>query len=256
MKSRFEQIFPADYDSAAVLMREVGSELLARLDLVALKPERIMDVGCGVGYCTQLLHQRYPEAKITAIDDSENILDYAKQSTSTKIDWIHSSLDQLPSPDNSMDLIIANLILPWCGDQKKMLEEFKRVLRPEGLLMFATYGPDTLIELQSQNLSLPHFIDMHNLGDLLLQLNFADPVLDLDYFTLTYKQQQRLHEELYLTGFISKDTALSTLEKNENQVIPLTFEIIYAHTWKPEPTQHVKAVDGVAKFPLSHLRGR
>ncbi len=256
LKSRFEHVAPADYDLAAVLVREVGDQLLARLDLVALKPERVMEVGCGAGYCAELLQKRYPTAEVCAIDDSASMLAYAKESNSSQINWLCTSLDVLPARDHSIDLVVANLMLPWCSDLKKMVQEWRRVLRPEGLLMFSTYGPDTLRELQGQTIQLPHFVDMHNLGDTLLQVGFADSVLDVEYFTLTYREQQRLQEELQLTGFILAQEIVEPLEKNSAGVVPLTFEVVYGHAWKPQASKNVLAEGGVVKFPLAHLRGR
>lgn len=256
MKSRFEHISPADYDLAAVLVREVGEAMLARLDWVALKPRRIVEAGCGVGYCTQLLQKRYPAAELLAIDDSPEMLAYAKTAAAPQTNWLCTSLDRLPVEDDSIDLIISNLVLPWCMDLMKLLQEWRRVLRPEGLLMFSSFGLDTLRELQGQTVQLPHFVDMHNLGDALVQVGFADPVLDMDYFTLTYREQQPLQDELQLTGFISGQDRLGPLEKNLAGVISLTYEIVYGHAWQPVLNKNIVAEKGVVKFPLAHLRGR
>lgn len=256
MKSRFEHISPEDYDLAAVLVREVGEQMLARLDLVALKPGRIIEVGCGAGYCTQLLQKRYPTAELFAIDDSPMMLTYAAACGPPQANWLCTSLDKLPVEDHSIDLVVGNLVLPWCIDLMKLLREWRRVLRPEGLLMFSSFGPDTLHELHNQAIQLPHFVDMHNLGDVLVQVGFADPVLDIDYFTLTYREQQQLQDELQLTGFISGQEVFEPLEKNPAGVIPLTYEIVYGHAWKPEASKNVVAEGGMVKFPLAHLRGR
>ncbi len=256
LKSRFEHISPSDYDLAAVLIREVGDQLLERLELVALKPKRVMDVGCGAGYCTRLLQKRYPTAEVWGIDDSAQMLAYAQELSLSKIRWQYASLNTLPAEDQSIDLLIGNLVLPWCTDLKKVVQEWRRVLRPEGLLMFSTYGPDTLRELQGQAIQLPHFADMHDLGDLLVLAGFAGPVLDVEYFTLTYREQQRLQDELQLTNFISGEEVVGALEKNREGVISLTYEIVYGHAWKPEVSQHALAEEGIVKFPLAHLRGR
>jgi len=256
LKSRFEQISPADYDLAAVLVREVGEAMLARLDWVALKPKRIVEVGCGAGHCTQLLQKRYPAAELWAMDDSPEMLAYARTSGPPQTNWLCTSLDKLPVEDHSIDLIVSNLVLPWCMDLMKLLQEWQRVLRPEGLLMFSSFGPDTLRELQGQAIQLPHFVDMHDLGDALVQVGFADPVLDMDYFTLTYREQQQLQQELQLTGFLSGQDMWGPLEKNLAGVIPLTYEIVYGHAWQPVMNKNIVTEGGVVKFPLAHLRGR
>jgi malonyl-CoA O-methyltransferase len=256
LKSRFESIFPADYDLAAVLVREVGDQLLSRLDLVALKPQRILEIGCGTGHCTQLLKKRYPTAELLALDDSPAMLAHAEKSNLSQVNYLCVPFNaSLPIEDNSIDLIVANLILPWCTDLKKMLQEWRRVLRPEGLLILSTYGLDTLNELQEQVIQLPHFIDMHDLGDVLVQTGFAGVALDVEHFTLTYREQQSLENELRLTGFIATQT-LQPLQKNTAGVIPLTYEIVYAHAWKPEINEHSVMEEGIVKFPLAHLRKR
>lgn len=256
LKSRFENISPADHDSAAVLIREAGDQLLARLDVVALQPQRVMDVGCGMGYCARLLQKRYPKAEIKGVDDSLPMLAYAKELSSSSIQWLCASLDTLPAEDQSIDLVVANLILPWCRDLKKTVQEWRRVLRPEGLLIFSTYGPDTLRELEKQSIQLPSFMDMHDLGDLLVQTHFAGPVLDVEHFTLTYREQQRLQDELAMTSFMTSPANLKPMEKNTLGVIPLTYEVIYGHAWKPEASKNILAENGVVKFPLAHLRKR
>ncbi len=258
MKSRFEHVSPADYAAVAVLACEVSSHMLARLDVVALKPACVMEVGCGIGYGVQLLQARYPNAELFAVEDAPEMLAYAAKVSGSvaSVRWLHASFDQLPVADGSVDLLVGNLVLPWCTDLMKLLQEWRRVLRPEGLLMFSSFGPDTLRELEGQGIQLPYFADMHNLGDALMQAGFADPVLDADHFTLTYKEQQTLQHELQLTGFISQEDILQPLKKDVAGVIPLTYEIVYGHAWRPEMNKNEVVGDGVVKFPLAHLRGR
>lgn len=256
LKSRFEHISPADYDLAAVLAREVADAMLSRLDWVALKPKRIIEIGCGTGYCTQLLQKRYPAAELLAIDDSPAMLAYAKTSGLPQANWLCASLDKLPVEDHTIDLIVSNLTLPWCMDLMKLFHGWQRVLRPEGLLMFSSFGPHTLRELKGQAVQLPHFVDMHNVGDALIQVGFVDPVLEMDYFTLTYREQQQLQEELQLTGFLTGQNVLGPLEKNVAGVISLTYEIVYGHAWQAAMNKNVMTEGGVVKFPLAHLRGR
>jgi malonyl-CoA O-methyltransferase len=256
LKNRFEGIPPAHYAKRAVIARQAGEQMLARLEWMTLKPTRIIDLGCSAGYCTQLLQQRYPAAELFAVDDSLTMLAYAKTLCNGPVNWICSFLDRaLPVKEHSVDLLVVNLLLPWCkANLEELLGEWRRVLRPEGLLMFSSLGPDTLNELPGQASAGLHFTDMHDLGDALVHVGFADPVLDVEHITLTYREQQQLQYELQVTGFVTKQQVIMPLEKNKEGVFPLTYEIIYGHAWESGAVG--LAADGVVKIPLAYLRGR
>lgn len=227
-----------DYIKAAVLAREAEQELFSRLDLVALKPKSILDVGCGPGLGTALLRKRYPDAEIYGVDHSDSMLAYAK--TLTEATWICEDAASLPFPDKSIDCIYSNLLL--YEDTNKLFKEWYRVLRPEGLLMFSCFGQGTLQELTIPSLKM---MDMHHLGDLLLQNGFKDPVVDVDIYQLRYQDRQKLLHELQVTEMIPQDFVLPDFEK----IPPLTFEIVYGHAWGGEKL----AEAGVIKIPLSSI---
>ncbi len=247
---------PAEYAESAVLMREVGEQMLARLDFVTLQPTVIVELGCGVGDCTQLLRKRYPAAKIIAID-SADMLAYAKKQLTIAADWVQAPILNLPIEEHSVDLLVANFLLPWCDDLAAALREWRRVLRPDGLFMFTSLGPDTLHQLRETNLHLPNFVDMHDVGDALTQAGFADPVLDLDYFTLTYRDQKKLFHELIATGMVGGDSSHIELQKNADDVYSLTYEVIFGHAWGPAlHADHVADASGVVRIPVSHILRR
>jgi malonyl-CoA O-methyltransferase len=112
----------------------------------------------------------------------------------------------MPLPDASFDLVFSNLMLPWCEDIDAVFAEVVRVLRPQGLFTFTTVGPDTLAELRSAWRSADRaehvhpFTDMHNLGDGLVHAGFAEPVLDVSRYTLTYPDAAALMRDLKATG--------------------------------------------------------
>lgn len=245
---------PEEYAKSAALVRELGEQTLARLEFMTLQPQVIVDVGCGVGDSTRLLHERYPQAKIIALDSTESMVAYAQKQPIPNVEWTHAPLDHLPLQSSSVDLLVANLVLPWCSHLELFINEWRRVLRPDGLLMLTTLGPDTLHELHKTSLLLPHMIDMHNVGDALVQAGFADPVLDVDYFTLTYRDHARLFQELQATAMIAGDTSHIQLEKNADEVYPLTYEVIFAHAWGP--AGHTADETGVVKIPISHILRR
>lgn len=228
----------ADFAEASVLARHVEAEMLSRLDVVAIQPKRLLIQGHGIHSAKQLLQKRYLEAEVIGLDLAEQML---------KSSWACLTMDELPFAEKSMDLIISNLFLPWCTDQEKLFAEWKRILHPEGLLMFTCYGPDTLCELQNTGTLVPHLVDMHNVGDALMQAGFSDPVLDVEQFTLNYKDSEKFLHELRVTGMIHKadDVPFSNT---------ITYEVIYAHTWGKAESQDMD--DGIVKIPLTALGGR
>ncbi|MFI4955162.1 MAG: methyltransferase domain-containing protein, partial [Gammaproteobacteria bacterium] len=160
----------------------------------------------------------------------------------------------LPFADNSIDLIFSNLMFQWCDPLSLALQECYRVLREGGLLLFSTFGPDTLQELRycwAQIDNYPHvnnFIDMHHIGDLLLKLQFNDPVMDLEYVTATYKNVTNIMRDLQNIGATNthEERRKTLTGKNRltqlahhyqqfalsDQRLPVTYEIVYGHAWK------------------------
>ena len=212
------------YVEHAVLQREVGERLRERLDgYPDFSPQRILDVGCGPGVALASFAQRFPDAEIVALDLALPMLQLGKRGSGSlfptdELDSAASSKSEpdplflcadaqaLPLADASVDLVHSSLCLQWCDDPGLALAEFARVLRPGGLLLFSTFGPDTLKELRAAFAAVdaaPHvsrFIDMHDIGDGLLATGFRDPVLERDDFTLTYRDARTLMRELHAIG--------------------------------------------------------
>ncbi len=247
------------YDEVAVLQREVGARLLERLDLIKLNPKTVLDIGAGTGVCTHALGKRYSQAKIIALDIANTMLQQAKnrrnwlaKAINRKNYYICGDAEHLPLADNSVDLLFSNMTIQWCESLDRTFSEFRRVLKDGGTLLFSTMGPDTLTELrtswaQADNHTHVHtFIDMHDVGDALMRNGFADPVMDMENFTLTYATVQQLMKELKVLGahnvsqtrtpgLMGKQrlqTMLAAYEKHRcNDVLPATYELVYGHAW-------------------------
>ena len=263
------------YESSALLQREVGLQLLQRLDYVALKPNVILDMGCGTGLGVQSLMKRYRHARVLALDISSGML----QQTRKKSTWwrkpvlICGDAESLPLADNSVDLVYSNLMLQWC-EPEKVFAELLRVLRPQGLLMFSTFGPDTLKELRyswsqvDKSMHVNQFTDMHVLGDELIRAGFANPVMDMDVTQLTYQHaydvmrdlksigantlRQREYKGLVTQNKISR-VGTAYEQFRQNGVLPATYEVVYGHAWKstahrkPASTEFHVAVDQIGR---------
>lgn len=268
MRAAFEKA-ATSYDAVAVLQQEVADRLVERMDLVAMKPISILDAGTGTGFVSKLLAERYPKAKITALDLAFNMLKQAKGKRTFKQRWnkqftyVNAEVENLPFADASVELIISGLTLQWCQDLPKVFAEFKRVLAPGGLLMFSSFGPDTLKELRQSWAAvdeLAHvnaFADLHDVGDALVQSGFADPVMDMEMLTVTYKDVKTVMRDLKQIGahnvmqgrshnITGKDKLQKMMQAYEqfrvDGLLPVTHEVVYGHAWAPEEKEYKSGV--------------
>jgi malonyl-CoA O-methyltransferase len=260
------------YDAAAVMQREVCKRMLERLDYIRQKPVSVLDVGSGTGWGTRQLGGRYPAAQLVALDIALGMLQAARGTSSwwrklfagNAPRYACADMEALPLKSNSMEMVWSNLAVQWCNDLPATLAEFHRVLKVDGLLMFSTFGPDTLKEIRAafQGVDgynhLNRFADMHDIGDMLVAGGFADPVMDMEYITLTYHDVKDVMQDLRsigahnattgrATGLMGKKAWGRVLENYErlrrDGRLPATFEVIYGHAWKVAPK---KIADGRA----------
>src|SRR5687767_14506417 len=174
--------------------------MLERLDYVKIAPRRILDAASGPP--RRSLGKRYPKAEVIALDFSFEMLRprglafFRKNPLS-----ICADLEQLPIAPGAIDFVWCNMALHWLSDPLPAFKEFARVLAPEGLLMFSTLGPDTLKELRAAaGAARVHaFIDMHDLGDMLVAAGFAAPVMDMELIEIEYRSSSLL-EDLRASG--------------------------------------------------------
>lgn len=247
----------SDYDDLAVLQHEIGRRMMERLDTMRLQPLRILDIGCGTGQATAALLKRYPKADVFALDFALPMLERARR----RGRWLRrprcicADLDALPIAAASIDLVFTNAALQWSDDPARAFEGIARVLRPGGLLLFTSFGPDTLHELRAAWSSVDgaahvhHFIDMHDYGDMMMHAGLADPVLDVERMTLTYVDAMQLMREIKAIGAGNASlerspgllgrTRLEALCKayevfrDTDGRLPVTYEVVHGHAWMP-----------------------
>lgn len=267
------------YDAAAVLQTRVRDELVSRLAMVRLAPSVVIDLGCGTGVAAAALRRRFRRARVLSVDLSPAMLREAgrRRRPWRRFAGICAHAANLPLADGTVDLIFSNLMLQWCGDPEVVFRECARVLRPGGLLTFTSFGPDTLRELRKawaavdQYTHVNRFIDMHDLGDAMLRAGLAEPVMDVERYTLTYPDVHGLMRDLKAIGAHNVNagrarglTGRRALERmteayegeRRDGRLPATYEVVYGQAWRAESGHPSPAPAGEIRIPIGRIGRR
>ena len=239
----------SNYNDNAFLQNEIASRLAEKLKVISIKPQTIIDLGSGTGLLSNKTAEIFPNANLICVDFAQQSL--LKNSQNLKV---CANTYELPFASNSVDFIVSNLMMQWCSDLKALFNECFRVLKPEGLILFTTFGPDTLKELKrswsavDNSTHVNNFIDMHDIGDQMLQSGFQSPIMEMENITLTYEKALDLMHDLKSIGAQNvgnRSKALTGKTKFKKMIemyesyrtdgkLPATYEVIYGHAWKNE----------------------
>jgi len=265
-----------DYDDAAVLQHEIGRRMLERLEYIRLEPRVILDIGCGTGVATAGLMKRYRGARVVALDFALPMLERTRKRgrLMRRPRCLCADLDYLPLADQSVDLVFANASLQWSTRPAQAFADIARVLRPGGLMMFSSFGPDTLQELRAAWAAVDGaehvhgFIDMHDYGDMLMAAGLTDPVMDAERITLTYSDAMQLMRELKVIGAanasmqrgsglvgrrrIAAVCAAYEQFRSSDGRLPVSYEVVHGHAWGPLQRQ----VGGETRVSMDILRSK
>jgi malonyl-CoA O-methyltransferase len=266
------------YDAAAAVQGEIRTRMLERLDIVSLQPTAVLDLGAGTGHASRELKRRYPSAQVIALDSSLAMLRASapQQRFLRRFAPVCGDAHRLPVRSQSFDLVLSNLLLEWCHEPDAVFGEVARVLRPKGLFTFTTVGPDTLKEVRElwrgvdPFTHVHRFIDMHDFGDALLRAGFAEPVMDTERLTVTYRDLSTLLDEIRgsgarniaqgrphgLTGRARGALVRSRSEELvRNGPLCVSVEVIHGHAWSVGERTSRRVGDEVL-VPFERLRTR
>ena len=270
------------YDEAAVLQHEIAQRLLDRLDFLRVSPEQIYDIGAGTGYLSRGLAARYGDAHITSLDLAYAMSQQARHNFDVdhrvRQSVICGDAESLPLATDSSDMLFSSSTIQWCNDLKQVFTEFSRVLKSDGLIMFSTFGPDTLKELRQSwaevddEVHVNAFIDMHDIGDIMKDTGFKMVVLDTENITLTYDSVTALMKDLKVIGAHNVNSGRSrtlTSRKKIRQLmaayeqfrdddgrLPATYEVVYGHAWLANAKEQKQEANAPVHIPLEQFRRR
>lgn len=257
----------APLDAPQFLFGEIAQRMLGRLSYIRIQPHEVLDAGCGAAHALDPLRSRYPEMKYTGLDICQALLDTARERHAGKpgfwhrlrnkptpqAEFIKADMSETGLDDESLDLVWSNLALHWHPEPHLVLQEWRRILRNGALAMYSSLGPGSFRELreaiEEANLATRpmEFVDMHDFGDLMIQVGFADPVMDQEIITLTYRDAGKLLHDVHalggnpnperragLPGRAWRRRLIDALERQRHAdgTIHLSLEVAYGHAWR------------------------
>ncbi len=250
------------------LHEEAARRMAERLPIIKLQPSVVLDWSGPLGASAALLRSAYPAARQLALwPDSTQAAPVAVTPRRAWWDWWRQATPQPETvtadqvPAGRAQLLWSNMLLQGCADPPAMIEAWQRATAVGGFLMFSTLGPGTLTELASIHrargwgVAMAPFVDMHDLGDMLVQAGFADPVMDQEQLTLTWPDANAMLRELRALGSnVSplrhaglrtprwRDRLLADLSERATAGRPsLTFELVYGHAFRAAPRAPMQA---------------
>lgn len=278
----------AGFGQLDFMLGEIGRRMQERMEVIRLAPRGALDLGCGHGQGLAALRARFPDAQIAGLDISGAMLREAAQRDPQRqpgwlgrmlgkrptFDLVQGDLATLPFEAASFDLLWSNLALHWHPEPHQVFPEWHRVTRDDGLVLFSLFGPDTLREVRDAFAEVDldahtlRFVDMHDIGDMLVHGGWSTPVMDMETLTVTYETPEALLREVRAFGGMRRPggaglrgrrwyrAVLDALERRRTAdgVIPLTFEIVYGHAWKLAPRERQATDDqGRAVVPVDKI---
>jgi malonyl-CoA O-methyltransferase len=268
------------YEEAAVLQARVSEELIERLGFFKLEPRAVLDLGCGPGRSAAALKRAHPGATVIALDFAPGMLREAGRrmaNEGVRFERVCADALRLPIADASIDLVFSSLMLQWCEPLHVAFTEVCRVLRPGGLVMFSTFGPDTLQELREawssvdEGMHVNRFVDVHDVGDAAMRAGLSEPVLDVERVQLTYTDVLGLMRDLKAIGAhnvaVERARGLTTRAKlrrmeaayersRRDGRLPATYEVVYGTAWGSSRRAPAGNVAGEVFISPSDIRRR
>ncbi len=252
------------FSEYSAIFQAASERMLERLHVMKLEPETILDLGCRDGFQAQALAERFPNARIVGVDfhigNTVETSDAAQKSSKLwwkpwqrpkQLELISADPHQLPLESGQFDLVISNLLLPWCAEPQRVFDEAVRVLKPQGAFLFTSAGPDTLQEYRRAWETIDTYehsfglVDMHDIGDALLAAGLSAPVLDREVISVDYPNIAALQAELRAVGAgnlaIGRRKGLMNKRvtaRLDNAAEPTgkrfvtTLELVHGHGWK------------------------
>jgi SAM-dependent methyltransferase len=262
----------------AFLLDEIHTRLVDRLDDIKRDFPRVLDLGARHGRLAEKLTARDPATRVVSADPAPGLARHAPPPR------VVSALELLPFADHAFDAVVSAGSLHLVNDLPGALVQMRRALQPDGLLLVAFPGGDTLVELRraltmaeaeltgGASPRVAPFVDVRDLGGLLQRAGFALPVVDVDRLTLTYGDPLSLIADLRRAGEanvlaersrrpLRRDVLMAMAERyladdvDARGRINVTVDVLFATAWAPHASQPQPKRRGSGTVNLAHAMG-
>ncbi len=247
---------PDRMNGSRFMRQEVALRMHERLSLIKIDPHRILAAGCGDTDNAVELESGFPDSHLIGFDISLPVLAEMKRKnreSGLMNGYVCGNFAGLPLVSDSFDMVWSNLALQGYSHVRDVFREWSRVLKPNGLLMFSTFGIGTFAELKKSFSAVDRYSHVHSfasmidLGDWLIETGFVEPVLERERIDVTYKDVEKMLADVRafggnamsdrrrgLFGKKAYKKLLDLLEENRDEKgnLSLGFEIIVAHAFK------------------------
>jgi SAM-dependent methyltransferase len=265
--------FARGFATAGFLVEEVADRLLDRLADIRRTFPRTLVLGGQQGVLEDALAGRFGIELLVACDSVPGMLRGGAALP------VVASEEALPFGAERFDAALGVMVLHWVNDLPGTLVQLRTCLAPDGLLLMAMPGGETLIELRQALMQaeleceggvsprVSPFADVRDAGSLLQRAGFALPVVDVDRITVTYAYPIRLMQELARMGEsnallqrrrgpLRRQTLMRACELYVEMFgdvdgrVPATFDILFLTAWKPHESQPKPLPRGSATVSL------
>jgi SAM-dependent methyltransferase len=264
------------------LLDRVAQEMSDRLATVRRRFECAVDLGTPTDAVRRTV---VASGKVGAVIAADPLVDTATRLRCAGSEFVVAADEEaLPFREAALDLVVSALVLQFVNDLPGTLVQIRRALKPDGLLLAALAGGDTLTELRqafaAAEAEVEHgispriipFADVRDLGMLLQRAGFALPVTDVDRFTVRYGSPLALMHDLRRMGAANplversrRPLRRGTLGRmtdiyverfaDSDGRIRATFEIVWLSGWAPHESQQKPLAPGSARRRLADALG-
>lgn len=183
------------YNDNAKIQKKMAERLLSFLDRKDF--DDILEIGCGTGFLTQLVNEKFSFKTYTANDIVESCEKYVKE-INPKINFIPADIEKaVENSDKKYDLIISNAAFQWVENLESFIKLLVSKLNDGGVLLFSTFGPENFREV---NFVLGKTLPYYSANELQEIIKDYKNIVEQEMHVMAFKTPKDILKHIKSTG--------------------------------------------------------